>query len=214
LGRLTSWWSRLAGTGATASRWIVVDTETTGLDTASDALLAIGGVALDETGVRPGDSFEVVLQNTRASDRHNIALHGIGREAQRSGVPVAQALEAFVAWSEQAPRFAFHADFDRAVLERAAREAGVALPSAPWIDVAPLASALSPRAGHGDRRTTLDEWLAVHGIACDTRHNAASDALATAELLLRLRAAAARQGGASAEALARVARQAKWLGAR
>ena len=41
---------------------------------------------------------------------------------------------------------------------------------------------------------SLDDWLAAFGIECTIRHNAAADALATAELLLRLRSLAGRQG--------------------
>jgi DNA polymerase-3 subunit epsilon len=211
LGR---WFGRARAGAAAAPRWIVVDTETSGLDTAKDALLAIGGVAVDEHGVRPGDSFEIVVHNSGAADRANIVLHGIGREAQLAGVPRDVAIEAFAAWAQHAPRFAFHADFDRAFVERASRETGVRLPDAPWIDIAPLAAALADATGRKDRRTTLDEWLDAFGIPCATRHNAASDAFATAELLVRLRADAERQGVTTAEGLARLARQARWLGAR
>ncbi len=83
----------------------------------------------------------------------------------------------------------------------------------PWLDLAPLAASLVPDAlkrGGG----SLDEWLAAFGIECPLRHNAAADALATAELLLRLRAIAARQGTHGFDAMARVARQRKWLGPR
>jgi DNA polymerase III subunit epsilon len=213
MGPLPGWLSRARTDAGNDARWIVIDTETTGLDPARDALLAIGGVAIDAHGVLPGDSFEILIRNTRHAERANIALHGIGREAQRAGTMPGDALAAFVAWADCAPCFAFHADFDRAFIERCARESGVRMPRREWIDVAPLAAALATDAPHRDRRTTLDEWLVVHGIACAARHNAASDAFATAELVLRLRAEAARQGAATLRALARLARQARWLGA-
>src|SRR5690606_20991010 len=105
--------------GDRPSRWIVVDTETTGLDPVHDALLAIGGVAVDEDGIRPGDSFETVVQNTNGSATENILVHGIGRGAQREGVPCHEALAAFAGWAQRAPCVGFHAPFDRAVLRRA-----------------------------------------------------------------------------------------------
>ncbi len=62
----------------------------------------------------------------------------------------------------------------------------------PWLDLAPVASALHPQAGVGAR--ALDDWLDHFGIECAVRHQAAADTLATAELLLRLwPAARARQ---------------------
>jgi DNA polymerase-3 subunit epsilon len=193
-----------------AARWVVVDTETTGLDPSRDRLLAIGGVAVDGNGIRIGDSFEVVVRHTDATDAHNIAIHGIGRETLGAGVPLPDALAAFARWVDGAPLCAFHADFDRRVLDRAASRAGVPRIGVRWLDLAPLAHALRPdvpRKGTG----TLDEWLEAYGLDCACRHNAACDAWASAELLLVLRAAAARQGVAGFEALVALGRQHRWL---
>ena len=202
--------ARDAAAPADVGRWVVVDTETTGLDVARDTLLAIGGVAVDAEGVLPGDSFEVVLRNAEGSDHDNILVHGIGRHAQRTGVPPADGLAAFAHWVGDAQFAGYHTDFDRAVLMRAAALAKVPLPERPWLDVAPLAAALAPdrmKKGGG----TLDDWLVAFGIECPVRHNAAADAFATAELLLHMRARAARQGRSGFASLLKLTRQQKWL---
>ena len=83
----------------------------------------------------------------------------------------------------------------------------------PWLDIAPVAASLHPdlaRKGAG----ALDDWLGLYGIACVSRHNAASDALAAAELLLRLRSAAASQGTDGFDGLKALARDRRWLGHR
>ena len=193
------------------TRWVVVDTETAGLDPERDALLAIGAVAVDERGIIVDDSFEVVVKSDASGNAANIALHGIGHGAQAAGIPVAVALGAFGDWTAGAPRVGFHADFDRAVLRNAFAGAGIPARETPWLDLAPLAAALVPDAYRQGARG-LDDWLAVFGIEIGIRHNAASDALATAELLLRLRAIAAGQGRHGFEALLMTARQQKWLG--
>lgn len=196
---------------AEAKRWVVVDTETTGLDAARDALLAIGGVALDDEGIRADDSFEAVLRHTGPTDPANVVVHGLGREQLLAGERTEDALRAFHAWVAGAPCAAFHADFDRRVLERAARNVGLPPLSGRWLDLAPLAAALAPevpRQGTG----TLDDWLVAFGLACPGRHNAASDALAAAELLLRLRSIAAAQGTRSFDQLARLGAHRRWLG--
>jgi DNA polymerase-3 subunit epsilon len=202
--------SREAAAPADAGRWVVVDTETTGLDVESDTLIAIGGVAVDEEGVLPGDSFEVVLRNDEGSGHDNILVHGIGRHAQRTGVPPAEGLAAFVKWVGDAQYVGYHTDFDRAVLARAGALAQVPMPDRPWLDLAPLAAGFAPekqKKGGG----SLDDWLVAFGIACPVRHNAAADALATAELLLRLRARAAKEGRKGFASLRKVAKQQKWL---
>lgn len=195
-----------------ASRWVVLDTETTGVDPARDALLAIGGVAIDAEGIRAADSFEIVVRHTGATNAANVVVHGLGREVLSAGVLGAVALSQFREWVDGAPCVAFHADFDRLVLARAARLNDVATLSGPWLDIAPLAAALTPevpRRGNG----TLDDWLTAYGVPCPGRHNAASDALAAAELLLRLKTLAAAQGADGFDELATLAHHRKWLGA-
>ncbi|MEO8347184.1 MAG: 3'-5' exonuclease [Betaproteobacteria bacterium] len=198
--------------GSAAGRWVVIDTETSGLDSTRDKLLAIGGVAVDDDGIRVGDSFEIVLRNDAPCAAENIVVHGIGHQAQAQGTPEPATLAAFREWAAGAPRVGFHVDFDREVLRNACHRAGMPPDDdGPWLDLAPLAAALAPEArkrGGG----SLDDWLSVFGIECSLRHNAAADALATAELLLLLRAIAAPQGQAVFSALVRTARQQKWLG--
>jgi len=194
-----------------AGRWVVVDTETSGLDPVNDRLIAIGAVAVDADGVLPGDSFEIVLRGASTGEAANIVVHGIGQEAQRIGVPARDALTAYLDWAAGAPRVGFHTDFDRVVLGRALAAQGLPDDRRPWLDLAPLAGALVPDAyRYGGR--SLDDWLAAFGIECAIRHNAAADALATAELLLRLRALAAKQGTRGFAALVKAAKQQKWLG--
>jgi DNA polymerase III subunit epsilon len=212
---LHRWLNRDRSSPAASQRWVVIDTETTGLDPEHDRLIAIGGVAVDGEGVLPGDSFEVVLRHDPARDaaasESNILLHGIGRGAQRTGVPPGQALTAFRDWAGDAPRVGFHADFDRVVLAQAFAAQRLADRGARWLDLAPLAGALVPQAyRYGGR--SLDDWLAAFGIECTVRHNAAADAFATAELLLRLRALASLQGARGFDALRKAARHQKWLG--
>jgi len=208
-GRWRQW--RRGGV-APPARWVVLDTETSGLDPARDKLLSIGAVAVDAQGIRLRDSFEVVLRNDDAGTRDNIVVHGIGYGAQREGVPAAAALEALVAYLDAAPCVGFHCAFDQAVLARAAREAGVAMPVVPWLDVAMLASALEPGRQRAGARS-LDDWLAAFDITMAARHNAAADALVTAELLLRLRARAEAEAQFDHAALVRVSRQHRWLAA-
>jgi DNA polymerase-3 subunit epsilon len=196
---------------APAGRWVVIDTETSGLDPLRDRLLAIGGVAVDDRGILLEDSFEIVLRGDRSGDAANIAIHGIGHGAQAEGVPAPEALGAFRDWAGAAPRVGYHTDFDRTVLRTAFAGAAVAAEDRPWLDLATLARALVPEASRYGARS-LDDSLAAFGIECTIRHNAAADALATAELLLRLRAIAAKQGVRGFDALRRAGRQEKWLG--
>jgi DNA polymerase-3 subunit epsilon len=212
IARLARWLGFDGGSAAVRpDRWVVLDTETSGLDPHRDRLIAIGGIAVAQRALLPGDSFEVVLRSDVGSSASNIVLHGIGRGAQATGVPAADALAAFRDWAGDSPRVAFHAQFDQVVLATAFARAGLDDTPAPWLDLAPLAAALEPRATRYGAHS-LDDWLAAFGIECSVRHNAAADAFATAELLLRLESMAGRQGARGFDALAKVGRQNKWLG--
>jgi DNA polymerase III subunit epsilon len=217
-GQLARWRERLAGGPAPdAERWVVLDVEASGLDPKRDRLLAVAAVALRPAGARPlvdlGDSFELVLRQPgvpgEAADKPNILLHGIGLGAQRAGTDPATALQAFAAWVGRAPLLAFHASFDRTMIERAChRHLGRALPN-PWLDLADLAPVLYPEV----KAHALDDWLAHFGIPCAVRHQAAADTLATAELLQKLWPRLRRQLPQPAfRAVARLAAQRRWLG--
>lgn len=194
-----------------AQRLVVVDTETTGLDPERDELVSIGAVAVVGDTVRTDDSFEIVVQRVGPVDARNAALHGVGAAAQSAGTPGKEALVAFNDFVAGARLVAFHADFDRRMLQRASTGHGVDFDERPWLDLAPLAAAIDP-ARHKTGGRSLDDWLAAARIETLARHSAAGDALATAELYLWLRSRARAQGARGFDALLRAATQRKWLG--
>jgi DNA polymerase III subunit epsilon len=170
------------------ARWVVLDVETSGLDAARDRLLAIAAIAVrvdwgaKRLAVVPADSFEVVLRQQQASAVDNILLHGIGAQRQREGVPAAEALRALRAYAGNSPLLAFHAAFDRALIERYARAELGGEWSPRWLDIEHLCAVT-----HEDvSARSLDEWMAHFGIRCALRHQAAADTLAECEVLLRV----------------------------
>lgn len=172
-----------------AVRWVMLDVESSGLDPGRDSLLAVAAIGLrvDWTGgglhIVPGDSFEVVLQQQHIrSSKGNILIHGIGVQSQRDGVAPRLALKTLLDFIADSPLLAFHAGFDRALIERDLRLCGMRIPNNPWLDMEPLCAVTH----EGVRCRSLDEWLAHFGITCAVRHQAAADTLAQCELLQRI----------------------------
>jgi DNA polymerase-3 subunit epsilon len=200
-----------------AARWIVLDVESSGLDPNRDRLIAVAAIALHwppngstrAPCIALHDSFEGVLRAEAPIDKPNILLHGVGIGAQREGLDPGVALGAFERWAGSAPLMAFHAPFDRRLLERAAQaHLGHGLRNA-WLDLAPLAGVLLPEVP----ARSLDEWLDHFGLTCAMRHQAAADTLVTAELFQRLWPALRAQVGArpAFRRLQRLAAQRRWL---
>lgn len=170
-----------------AQRWVVVDVESGGLDPRRDRLLALGAVAVRPAPEAPrillADSHEVVLRHAEApADKANVLVHGVGVGVQRAGTEPADALGGFERWVGAAPLLAFHAAFDRTLIDRAMRASLGHRLARPWVDMAALLMLLHPQRAE----RSLDDWLNRYGLRCLARHRAAADALVSAELLLRI----------------------------
>ncbi len=210
-------WSAIAGrlrprpaTPLAEATFVVVDTETSGLDTARDRLLSIGACLVSAGTVPLGSSFYRELRQDRVSDDANILVHGIGGEAQLAGESQAEALTAFLAFADDHPLVAFSAPFDHAFLAAAIRmQLGLAF-RPDWIDLALLPAALYTP-GTVDCRT-LDDWLEHFSLAAPDRHNALGDAYSAAQLLLAMLAKARSDGITDLRGLRRAQRHGRWLG--
>jgi DNA polymerase-3 subunit epsilon len=212
-----NWMQRLGWTWRAASarhlapdRWVVLDLETSGLDSTSDRILSVGAVGVSTAGPVPAivlrDSLELTVSQMAVSDRGNILIHGIGEEAQRNGIDAASAGRLVCEYLGQAPILAWHAPFDRGFLTRALRQWGGSVPASAWIDVAELAPVLFPE----ERCRGLDGWLDRFAIPIGQRHNACADALATSLLFVKLLSVVPVHER-TPTGLARIASQARWL---
>jgi DNA polymerase-3 subunit epsilon len=200
-------WLRRGSRAHAHDRWVVVDVETSGMDTTSDALISIGAVAMVDGRVAPGDSLEITVRQATASSRENILVHGVGAHAQLNGTDPPHAVRAFLDYAGPAPMLAFHAPFDRSFLARVVKQHVNQPFDNPWLDLAELAPALEPKAA----LKSLDEWLRHFGIPVSVRHSAAADAFATALLMARLLPEARRQGAAAFRDMQKLSRQARWI---
>lgn len=189
-------------------RWTVVDCESSGLDPQRDRLLAIGAVAVDAGRISLAQGFSVVLRQELASEPANILVHGISGTAQREGIEWGDGLMQFAGYAGDNPLVAFHASFDRALLRKAFRVQGATLQN-PWLDLASLAPALCPHLAR--KCKALDDWLGAFGIDNPARHDALSDAFATALLFQVLLDSARKQGANTGSELFSVARRRHWL---
>src|SRR5262245_54447211 len=72
-------------------RFVALDCETTGLNPRVDRIITIGTVAIRESEILLGDSFEALLQIS--SNTPAVTVHGVTRDETRSGIEESRALE-------------------------------------------------------------------------------------------------------------------------
>jgi DNA polymerase-3 subunit epsilon len=192
-----------------AGRYVIVDVESSGLNMKKDQLISIGAVALVDGCLDFKDAFQVVLRQDRASTHENILIHGIGGSAQTEGVEPAEALISFLQYIGKAPLVAYHAFFDQSMIDKAMEAyLGIELGQT-WIDLAwVLPSFFQSRT---DARMELDDWLRLFDIENIRRHNAVSDAYATAKLLQILIAAGDKRGADSPASLLKIEKSRRWI---
>lgn len=165
-------------------RLVIVDTETTGLNTRRDALLSIGAVAINRGRLALNDSFYRVLQTTTQPSADNVLVHRLTPGELKQASPPQTALREFLDYAGDTPLLAYHADFDWAVLKRACREQALPELGQAYIDVAHWFLLAEPELGH--KPLTLEAATAYYRIHSDNRHNAHGDAVTTALLTLKL----------------------------
>lgn len=180
-----------AATPLSEITFTVVDCETTGLHaSAGDRLVAVAAVRVDAGVVRAEDTFDELVNPGRAIPDASIAIHGITEDMVAGARPAREVVADFAAFAESSVLVGHHLAFDAGFLDPAAAKAGVDLPPQ-TLDTMLLSAVLAtePDARHG-----LDAVSARYGVDIVGRHTALGDALATAEVLVRMVAALQRRG--------------------
>ena len=161
----------------------VVDCETTGLHVeAGDRLVAIGAVRVDGGVVRADDTFDALINPGRRIPELSTSFHGITDEMVADAAGPEHVVGQFATYAADSVLVAHHASFDFGFLHPVAQSAGVPLEPL-TIDTMLLSAVLEPdpEARHG-----LDYVCERYGVEVFGRHTALGDALATAEVLVRM----------------------------
>ncbi|MGI9501165.1 MAG: 3'-5' exonuclease, partial [Geminicoccaceae bacterium] len=162
---------------------IVLDTETTGLSTASDRIVQIGAVRLVAGKIDHEDIFDRLINPGMPIPPPSTAIHGIDDRDVADAEGFAEIMPAFATWAGRQLVLGYAIGFDLALLQAAHRRTGL-----PWnpprsLDIAHLVQLVAPALPSTDLEAAA-AWL---GIEVRDRHRALGDALITAEIFLALR---------------------------
>jgi len=177
-------------------RFVVLDSETTGLDPRHDRLITIGAVGVSAGEIQIDDSFDALIrvdENTSA-----VAVHGVTRDESRSGIEEPDALERFLDYVRDGVIVGHHIGHDVATFDAAyERHWGMRLlnRSMDTMDLTLYLEQDGAFAGRPPiRQFTLDALCEMFDVIPHDRHTAGGDAFITAQVLLRLLKLAARCG--------------------
>lgn len=183
-------------TPASQVRFVVLDTETTGLDPRRDRIITLGAVAVIEGEIRLDDSFEAMCKLDY--NRSSVTVHGITRDETRDALEESEALSQFLDYLRDGVIVGHHIGHDIQALNVAyTRHAGFELKNQS-LDTMDLTLHLNDDGAFAGREMPkgfdLDGLCEMFDIPPHDRHTAGGDALITALVFLRLLRFARRVG--------------------
>ena len=177
-------------------RYVVLDTETTGLDPKRDRIITIGAVAVMDGEILLEDSFEAMLKIEYNGS--SVAVHGITRDEAAGGMEEREAMELFLCYLGDSTIVGHHIGHDIEALNCASERHFGRRMTTPHLDTMDLTLTLEERGafpGHAPTQDfSLDGLCARFGITPHDRHTAGGDAFLTAQIFLRLLRIAERTG--------------------
>lgn len=193
-----------------AATYTVLDLETTGLDPATDAIVAAGGLRVVGGRAVAASAFRLLVRPNRAVPAAAVRVHGLLPRELEAAPPLATQLQALAARIAGDVLVVHVAAVDLAFLDAALRRTwGCPLPAG-VLDTARMAAWLERRLRlarpPGRRRSwRLADLARANGLPVHPEHDPLHDALTTAQLFLVLATRLERHGLATLGQLRRVA---------
>ena len=169
------------------TRFVVLDTETTGLNFKKDRILCIGAIAVKGNKIFINDSLEIYL-NQEIFNPKTVKIHGILKSERIKKLNEKEALIKFIDFIKDSPLIAHHAGFDIGILNAALKRQNLGKLKNKVLDT----GILFKRSKHivniiaPNKQYSLDELASELKITPKDRHTAAGDAFITALAFLKI----------------------------
>ncbi|PIF33744.1 DNA polymerase-3 subunit epsilon [Flavobacterium sp. 9] len=169
------------------TRFVVLDTETTGFDYDSDRILCIGALVLQNGIISIQNSFEVYLEQDHY-DKSTAQIHGILKAFVIQRPSELEALQQFLAFLGDSVIIAHHTVFDITMINKALERNGLPELTNQRLDTAILYKKTLIKSHLFERKDhyTLDDLADKFDISKKDRHTALGDAYITAIAFLKI----------------------------
>ncbi|TDD74902.1 3'-5' exonuclease [Flavobacterium caseinilyticum] len=177
------WKSYLAKFDKKSTRFVVISTETSGLNPAKDVILSIGSFAVIDNSIIIADNFEaVILQYKFFHDNGLSTEFLVETKMQKLGEP--DAVKAFIEYIGNSVLVGHHIDFDVDMINEALEKLDCGRLKNEALDVDVMHRKLTDA---NDKQFSLDELCKIYNIPKSDRNSASEDAYKTALLFLKLK---------------------------
>ncbi|MXO05637.1 PolC-type DNA polymerase III [Flavobacterium sp. HBTb2-11-1] len=169
------------------TRFVVLDTETTGFDYDNDRILCIGALVLQNGIINVQESFEVYLEQDHY-DKSTAQIHGILKDLLVKRPTELEALQLFLDFLGDSIIIAHHTIFDVTMINRALERNGLPQLQNKTLDTAYLYKKTLIQSHLFERKDhyTLDDLADKFDISKKDRHTALGDAYITAIAFLKI----------------------------
>jgi DNA polymerase-3 subunit epsilon len=167
------------------TRFVVFDTETTGLNPKTDRILSIGTIAIEAFQIDVSDHLECYVKQD-LFNIETVEIHGLLKEGHIRKVEENEAIKLFLKHIENAVLVAHHITFDIAMINEALKRMDLPKLKNKVIDTGQLYK--KTKYIKENKHYSLDELCEVFNIKMHDRHTASGDAFLTAVLFLKLTA--------------------------
>ncbi|WP_299522492.1 PolC-type DNA polymerase III [Winogradskyella sp.] len=164
-------------------RFVVFDTETTGLNTKQDRILSIGCVAIKDLQIKVSDQLEsYLIQQQFNAD--TVKIHGLLKTGKLTKIEEYEAVVQFLDYLQNAVLVAHHAAFDVAMMNAVLQRHNLPKLKNKVLDTGHLFQ--KTKLDTSKLHFSLDELAERFKIPMHDRHTASGDAYITALLFLKL----------------------------
>jgi DNA polymerase-3 subunit epsilon len=169
------------------TRFVVLDTETTGFDYENDRILCIGALVLQNGIISIQNSFEVYIEQEHY-DKSTAQIHGILKDFILKRPNESEALQQFLAFLGDSIIIAHHAVFDVTMINKALERNGFPKLVNHRLDTAILYKKTLIKSHLFERKDhySLDDLADKFDISKKDRHTALGDAYITAIAFLKI----------------------------
>ncbi|NDP28514.1 MAG: 3'-5' exonuclease [Flavobacterium sp.] len=169
------------------TRFVVLDTETTGFDYEKDRILCIGAIILQNYRIPIHESFEIYIQQEHYN-KATAQIHGILRASVLDRPNELEALQQFLTFLGDSIIVAHHTIFDVTMINKALERNGLPILKNKTLDTATLYKKTLLKSPLLDRKDhySLDDLADKFDISKKDRHTAMGDAYITAIAFLKI----------------------------